>query len=52
MPREMSKTPIPIPQELALELNRVPAIWGSDTLVVGAFGRPVAVTARFRKDHA
>lgn len=39
---EMSKTPIPIPHELALELNRVPAKWGSATLVVGAFGRPVA----------
>jgi integrase len=39
---EMSKTPIPIPQELVLELNRVPARWGSPTLVVGAFGRPVA----------
>ncbi|WP_157156246.1 site-specific integrase [Diaminobutyricimonas sp. LJ205] len=39
---EMSKTPIPIPQELALELNRVPTQWGSSTLVVGAFGRAVA----------
>lgn len=39
---DMSKTPIPIPQELALELNRVPAKWGSTTLVVGAFGRPVS----------
>jgi integrase len=39
---DISKTPIPIPNELALELNRVPAKWGSPTLVVGAFGRPVA----------
>lgn len=39
---EMSRTPIPIPLELALELNRVPAQWGSPTLVVGAFGRPIA----------
>lgn len=39
---ETSKTPIPIPQELALELNRVPAQWGSPTLVVGAYGRPIA----------
>jgi integrase len=39
---DMSKTPIPIPQDLALELNRVPMQWGSSTLVVGAFGRPVA----------
>lgn len=41
---EMSRTPIPIPQELALELNRVPADWGSENLVVGAFGRPVTPT--------
>lgn len=39
---EMSKLPIPIPADLALELNRVPAKWGSQTLVVGAYGRPVA----------
>ena len=39
---ETSKTPIPIPAELALELNRVPAKWGSTTFVVGSFGRPVA----------
>lgn len=39
---EMSRTPIPIPHELALELNRVPAAWGSDTLVVGAYGRAVS----------
>lgn len=41
---EMSKTPIPIPQELALELNRVPSAWGSTHLVVGAYGRPVSPT--------
>jgi len=41
---EMSKTPTPIPQELALELNRVPSTWGSTNLVVGAFGRPVSPT--------
>lgn len=39
---EISRTPIPIPVDLALELNRVPVEWGSDTLVVGAFGRAVA----------
>lgn len=39
---DMSKTPIPIAQEVALELTRVPAKWGSTTLVVGAYGRPVA----------
>ena len=38
---DTSKTPVPIPLELALELNRIPAKWGSDTLVVGAFGRAV-----------
>lgn len=41
---DTSRTPIPIPNELALELNRVPATWGSETLVVGAFGRPVTPT--------
>jgi integrase len=41
---EMSKTPIPIPLELALELNRVPSTWGSDHLVIGAQGRPVSPT--------
>ncbi|PWC04254.1 tyrosine-type recombinase/integrase [Agromyces badenianii] len=39
---DISKTPIPIPQELALELSLAPARWGSDTLVVGAYGRPVS----------
>lgn len=39
---EASKTPIPIPHELALELNRVPSKWASETLVVGVLGRPVA----------
>ncbi|MFT2706206.1 tyrosine-type recombinase/integrase [Clavibacter zhangzhiyongii] len=39
---DMSRTPVPIPPDLALELNRVPAKWGSGTLVVGAQGRAVA----------
>ncbi len=39
---ETSSTPIPIPHELSLMLNQVPAKWGSDTLVVGAYGRAVA----------
>lgn len=39
---EMSRTPTPIPADLALELNWVPAAWGSPTLVAGAQGRPVA----------
>lgn len=37
-----SRMPIPIPQDLALELNRIPATWGSTTLVVGAYGRAIA----------
>lgn len=52
---ETSRTPIPIPTDLALELNRVPAEWGSDTLVVGAFGRAVApytIETAFRKARA
>ena len=52
---EMSKTPIPIPADLALELNRVPAKWGSDTLVVGAYGRAVApytIETQFRAARA
>lgn len=39
---EESKQPIPIPQELALELNKMPAKWGSPTLVVNTFGRPTS----------
>lgn len=39
---EMSKTPVPIPQDLAVMLNANPARWASSTIVVGAFGRPVA----------
>ena len=39
---EESKQPIPIPQELALELNKVPAKWGSSKLVVNSLGRPTA----------
>lgn len=39
---EMSRTPIPIPLELAVELNRNPVKWGSPTIVVGMNGRPIA----------
>ena len=39
---EMSKTPIPIPHDLAVMLNANPVAWGSTSIVVGAFGRPVA----------
>lgn len=48
---EMSRTPIPIPQELALELNRNPVQWASPTVVTNDFGRPVApytLESRFR----
>jgi len=37
-----SKNPIPIPRELALMLNTNVVTWGSSTIVVGAFGRPVS----------
>lgn len=39
---EVSKTPIPIPQSLALQLNRVPAKWGSTHLIVSESGKPVS----------
>jgi hypothetical protein len=39
---DMLKTPILILCDVSLEVNRVPATWGSATLVVGAYGRPVA----------
>lgn len=39
---ETSRTAVPIPPELALELARVPQEYASATLVVGAFGRPIA----------
>lgn len=39
---EISKTPIPIPQSLALELNRMPAKWGSSTIIVGERGQPIS----------
>ncbi|MFG6401464.1 tyrosine-type recombinase/integrase [Microbacterium sp. P04] len=39
---EASKTSIPIPTELSAPLSVNLAQWGSDTIVVGAFGRPVA----------
>jgi integrase len=37
-----SKNAIPIPTDLAVMLNANPVRWGSDTIVVGAFGRAVA----------
>lgn len=52
---EASRTPIPIPADLALELSRVPQKYGSSTLVVGVFGRPIApytFEAAFRRARA
>ena len=37
-----SSQPIPIPQDLALELNKMPAKWESETIVVNSLGRPTA----------
>ena len=37
-----SRNPIPIPQEVALELNRMPAKYGSDTIVVNPWGRQMS----------
>lgn len=39
---ETSRMPIPIPTELSAPLSVNLATWGSDTLVVGAYGRSVA----------
>lgn len=41
---EQSRTAIPIPHELALELNRIPSAWGSEFLVVNTIGRQVSAT--------
>lgn len=41
---EQSRTPIPIPPELALELNRMPAKFGSEHIVVNGYGRRVSAT--------
>ena len=37
-----SMQPIPIPQDMALELNKMPAKWGSEVVVVNSLGRPTA----------
>lgn len=39
---ETSRTPIPISRDLAVELNRMPVKFGSETLVVSEWGRPLA----------
>ncbi len=37
---ETSRTPVPIPQELALELSAAVARWGGETVVTDEIGRP------------
>ncbi|MGV2952067.1 site-specific integrase [Glutamicibacter sp. AGC46] len=52
---EESKNPIPIPRDLAFELNKNPAKWGSETFVTLENGRPAApytIEARFRTARA
>ncbi len=39
---ETSRTPVPIPQELALELSAAVAVWGGETVVTDGTGRPAA----------
>ncbi|WP_024366184.1 tyrosine-type recombinase/integrase [Arthrobacter sp. TB 26] len=39
---EVSRTPIPISRDLALELNKMPAHFGSETIVTSAWGRAMA----------
>lgn len=50
-----SKNPIPIPRDLAFELNKNPAKWGSETFVTLENGRPAApytIESRFRAARA
>lgn len=52
---EVSKNPVPIPRDLAFELNKNPAMWGSATFVTSEFGRSVApytIETRFRTARA
>lgn len=52
---DTSKTPIPIPRELAVQLNRNPSILGSGTIVAAEHGRPMApytFETRFREARA
>ncbi|WP_253901428.1 site-specific integrase [Arthrobacter sp. PAMC 25486] len=49
---ETSKTPVPIPQELAVMLNRNPSILGAETIIAAEHGRPMApytFETRFRE---
>lgn len=45
---EESKNPIPIPQDLCLELSVNPTKWGSATLVTNEWGRPLSP---YRLEH-
>lgn len=52
---ETSRTPIPISTDLAVELNRMPAKFGSDTIVTTEWGRgiaPYTLETRFREARA
>lgn len=52
---EESKNPIPIPRDLAFELNKNPAKWGTGVFVTLENGRPAApytIEARFRVARA
>lgn len=52
---ETSRTPIPVSVDLAVELNRMPAKFGSETLVVSPWGRSVSthyLQDRFREVRA
>lgn len=49
---DVSKNPVPIPRDVAFELNKNPAKWGSATFVTSKFGRSVApypIETRFRR---
>lgn len=49
---DTSKTPIPIPRELAVMLNRNPSILGSETIIAAEHGRAIApytFETRFRE---
>lgn len=52
---EVSRTPIPVSTDLTVELNRMPAKFGSETIVTTEWGRPTApytYEARFREARA
>ena len=45
---ETSRTPVPIPRELALELSAAVARWGGDTVVTDGLGGPASPWANER----